>query len=271
MSIYITALILSTIAGLSTLVGGCVAFITNKNSMKMLSIGLGFSAGVMIYISLGGLLGEATEILAKTYAEKAGWITYFSFIVGIALAILIDFFIPDHIQTKYGNKENDDEEERRFFKTPEQIKRIKKAGLTTAIAVAIHNFPEGLTTFFATTADLKLGLTVVIAIAIHNIPEGIAIALPVYHATGSRRKAFKYCALSGLMEPLGGVIGFTLIHYLFPNFTIGAMFALIAGIMTYIAFDTLLPLSREYDTSHYSITGVVLGLLIMSFVTLCVH
>ncbi len=271
MSIYVIALILSTIAGLSTLVGGCVAFFTNKNSMRMLSIGLGFSAGVMIFISLGGLIGEANEMLAKTYASKAGWITFLSFVLGIALAILIDFFMPDHIQSKYENTENSEIEEKHFFRTPEQIKKIKKAGLTTAIAVAIHNFPEGLTTFFATTADIKLGITVVMAIAIHNIPEGMAIALPVYQATGSKRKAFKYCALSGLMEPLGGVIGFTLIHYLFPNFTIGAMFGLIAGIMTYIAFDTLLPLSREYDTAHYSITGVVLGILLMSFVTLCVH
>ncbi len=271
MNIYVVALLLSAVAGLSTLIGGCVAFFTNKNSMRMLSIGLGFSAGVMIYISLGGLLGEASDILAKTYAAKAGLITFLSFVAGIAIAILIDFFMPDHIQTKYEIQENEEHEEKHFFKTPEQIKKIKKAGLTTAIAVAIHNFPEGLTTFFATTADIKLGLTVVMAIAIHNIPEGMAIALPVYHATGSKRKAFKYCALSGLMEPLGGVIGFTLIHYLFPNFTIGAMFALIAGIMTYIAFDTLLPLSREYDTAHYSITGVVLGILLMSFVTLCIH
>ena len=126
MNIYVIALILSAVAGLSTLIGGCVAFFTNKNSMKMLSIGLGFSAGVMIYISLGGLLGEANDILAKTYDTKAGWITYLSFIAGIVIAILIDFFMPDHIQTKYEGKENEEHEEKHFFKTPEQIKKIKK-------------------------------------------------------------------------------------------------------------------------------------------------
>ena len=143
-------------------------------------------------------------------------------------------------------------------------KKIKRASLITAVAVAVHNFPEGLATFFATTVDVKLGLTVVIAIAIHNIPEGIAIALPVYQATGSKRKAFYYTILSGLSEPLGGFMGFALINLLFPDFAIGLMFAIVAGIMTYISFDTLLPLSREYDTGHYSITGVVLGMIVIA-------
>lgn len=275
MKIYLLALLFSTIAGLSTLVGGSVAFFVKRNSMKMLSVGLGFSAGVMIFISLTQLLAEGSELIKEAFGKNQDWITLVAFACGILLAILIDYLIPDHIQEKvdFGDKSDDKliidsvEEEVRegIFKTPEQIMKIKRAGLTTAVALAIHNFPEGLTTFFATTADIKLGLSIVVAIALHNIPEGIAVAVPIYHATGSRLKAFKYCLFAGLAEPLGGVVGFSLIHFLFPNLTIGVMYATIAGIMTYISFDTLLPLSRKYDTAHYSITGVVLGMLLMGF------
>lgn len=268
MNIYVTALILSTIAGLATLIGGFITFFIKRNSMRVLSIGLGFSAGVMIFISLVDLLPMSASMVIKTFGDKFEWVTLAGFAIGILIAILIDYFIPDHLQDKFlehGDHSHLDEEEHGFFKTPEQIKKIKRVGLTTAIAVAIHNFPEGLTTFFATTASIKLGLSIFTAIAIHNIPEGIAIAVPIYQATGSKRKALSYCLLAGLAEPIGGILGFGLIHFFFPELTIGVMFALIAGIMTYISFDTILPLSKEYDTAHYSITGVVLGMLLIGF------
>lgn len=278
MNTYLTALALSTLAGLSTLIGGFVTFFINKNSMRALAIGLGFSAGVMIFISLVSLLPESREIIIEHFGKNSGWITLAGFTLGILMAILIDYLLPDHVTIPAGkdshsgedlpDEDEDDGGELKLFKTPEQIRKIKHAGLTTAVAVMVHNFPEGLTTFFATTASLKLGLTIFLAIAIHNIPEGIAIAVPIYQATGSKRKALGYCLLSGLAEPLGGILGFAFIHFFFPQMTIGIMFALIAGIMTYISFDTLLPLAREYDTAHYSITGVVLGMLLMGITVL---
>ena len=263
-NIYLLALLFSTIAGLSTLIGGSVAFFLKKNSVKILAIGLGFSAGVMIFVSLTELLPNSHEMILQTFGPKSGWITLLSFFAGMLIAVLIDFLIPDHIH----NEEHSEEhlracQEGGIFKTPEQIQRIKRVGLTTAIAVTIHNFPEGLATFFATTASLKLGFSVFLAIAIHNIPEGIAIAVPIFHATNSKRKALSYCLLAGLAEPLGGILGFLLIHFLFPEISIALIFALIAGIMTYISFDTILPLAHEYDTAHYSITGVVVGMLVM--------
>jgi len=260
---YLLALFLSTIAGLSTLIGGLVTLFLKKNSMRVLAVGLGFSAGVMIFISLNELLPSSHKMVLETFGANSGWITLLCFFIGILVAILIDYLIPDHIKNEEHPHVRTNESNEGLFKTPEQIQKIKRAGLTTAVAVTIHNFPEGLATFYATTASVKLGLSVFLAIAIHNIPEGIAIAVPIYQATNSKRKALVYCLLSGLAEPLGGVLGFLLLHFFFPQISIAFIFAFIAGIMTYISFDTILPLAHEYDTAHYSITGVIVGMLIM--------
>lgn len=267
---YLLALILSTLAGLSTILGGVVTFFIKKDSLKLLSFGLGLSAGVMLFISLADLYPEAQEMIKNQMGESFLWLTVVSFAFGILVAVLIDYFIPDHIQENMfdkqigANEQNIDSTD--CVKNENaiiSIGKIKKAGITTAIVVAVHNFPEGLATFFTTTQNMTLGLGIVFAIAIHNIPEGIAISIPVYQATHSKRKAFWYSFLSGMAEPVGGVIGFILIQTLFPNICLGILFALVAGIMTYISIDTLLPMSKSYDTGHYSISGVVLGLIIM--------
>lgn len=267
---YLLALILSTLAGLSTILGGVVTFFIKKDSLKLLSFGLGLSAGVMLFISLADLYPEAQEMIKNQMGESFLWLTVVSFALGILVAVLIDYFIPDHIQENMfdkqigANEQNIDSTD--CVKNENaiiSIGKIKKAGITTAVVVAAHNFPEGLATFFTTTQNITLGLGIVFAIAIHNIPEGIAISIPVYQATHSKRKAFWYSFLSGMAEPVGGVIGFILIQTLFPNICLGILFALVAGIMTYISIDTLLPMSKSYDTGHYSISGVVLGLVIM--------
>ncbi len=271
MNEYILPLILSTLAGLSTVIGGAVTFFIKKHSMKTLSVGLGFSAGVMIFISLAELLPQSREYIKGYFGVNHGWIVLASFAVGLLVAVLIDRFVPDHIKDEEHFISDDTrvevvekcEGDVCLVKTREEWVKLKRTGLVTALAVAIHNLPEGLATFFASSVDLALGLTIVLAIAIHNIPEGIAIALPVYQATGSKRKVFWYTLLAGLAEPAGGILGFFIIKLLFPEIAIGIMFAVVAGIMTYISFDTLLPLSKEYDSGHYSITGVVLGMLLI--------
>lgn len=267
---HLTALLLSTLAGLSTVIGGFVTFFIKENSLKFLSFGLGLSAGVMLFISLVDLYPESIEMLKTQMGENFVWLAIIFFALGILLAVLIDYFIPDHIQgqmfTKQigANEKNIDstdcaEDENAII----SIGKIRKAGILTAIVVAVHNLPEGLATFFITAQDVMLGLGIIFAIAIHNIPEGMAISIPVYQATHSKRKAFWYSFLSGMAEPVGGVVGFVVIKSLFPNLCIGTLFALVSGIMTYISIDTLLPLSKDYDTGHYSISGVVLGLIIM--------
>lgn len=267
---YLIAFILSTIAGLSTVVGGFVTFFIKGNSLKYLSFGLGLSAGVMLFVSLVDLYPEATEMIRAQIGQNLAWLSILCFGIGMLIAVLIDFFIPDHIQdsmfTKQigANEQNKDstdctEDENAII----SIGKIKRAGIITAIVVALHNLPEGLATFTLATQDIMLSLGVIFAIAIHNIPEGMAISIPVYQATHSKRKAFLYSFLSGMAEPVGGVLGFLIIKTLFPNLCVGLLFALVAGIMTYISIDTLLPLSKDYDTGHYSISGVVLGLMIM--------
>ena len=198
------------------------------------------------------------------------WLTVLFFALGMLVAILIDYFVPDHIQENMFNKQIGANEQNIDSTNCEEnenavisIGKIKKAGIITTVIVAVHNFPEGLATFFTTTQNATLGLGIVIAIAIHNIPEGMAISIPVYQATHSKRKAFWYSFLSGMAEPVGGVIGFFLVKAFFPDICLGVLFSFVAGIMTYISIDTLLPLSKDYDTGHYSISGVSLGLILM--------
>lgn len=275
---YLTALILSTIAGLSTVLGGFVTFFIKGNSLKYLSFGLGLSAGVMLFVSLVDLYPESCELIKNQMGDNFAWLSVFWFGIGILTAVLIDYFIPDHIQAQMFTKQiganekcidSADCAENENAIIP--IGKIKRAGIITAIVVALHNLPEGLATFTLASQDLMLGLGVVFAIAIHNIPEGMAISIPVYQATHSKRKAFFYSFLSGMAEPVGGVIGFIIISAFFPNLCVGILFALVSGIMTYISLDTLLPLSKDYDTGHYSISGIVLGLLIMGVALVFLH
>ena len=247
-------LILTLLAGMSTLLGGFMTFFVKRDSFKALSIGLGFSAGVMVYISLTELMKSSTIMLNVSFGEKlSSLITFVFFFVGILVAIMIDYFIPDHI------------EEDLFSEHPHcnHKHKIKRAGLITAIAVAVHNFPEGLATFLVSSHDLSLGIPVSIAIAIHNIPEGIAVALPIYHSTGKKRYAIWYSFLSGISEPIAGLVGILCLKMFMPEWMVGAMFAAVAGIMVYISFDTLLPMAREYGENHHVITGIIAGMFVI--------
>lgn len=256
MNAYILPLILTLFAGMSTLIGGFVTFFIKRNNLKALSVGLGFSAGVMVYVSLRELMEEAPEMLNAYYGEIiSNALAFGGFFLGILIAVAIDYFMPDHIESDFLN---------RSVKI-QQRRKIQRAGFITAIAVTLHNFPEGMATFLVSSQDLMLGIPVAIAIAIHNIPEGIAIALPIFHATGKKRLAILYTFLSGISEPVGGLIGVVLLKTIMPAQCVGVMTAAVAGIMVYLSFDTLLPLAREYGENHHVIIGIVLGMLIMGF------
>jgi len=247
----VIALLLTLFAGLATAIGSVFAFVVKKDNLKALSVGLGFSAGVMIFLSFTDIIPSASEMLKTNFPIKCNWIVYCGFIIGICIAVLIDYFIPDHI----------DEKE---FTHPDVVsadKRMQRAGLLTAVAICVHNFPEGMATFLTASHDLTLGASVALAIAIHNIPEGIAVALPIYHSTGKKRYATLYAALSGLSEPVGAAIGMILLHFFMPQIMIGVAMAAVAGIMIYISFDTLLPLAREFGNWHLSMVGIISGML----------
>ena len=248
---YIIPLLITLFAGLATAIGSVFAFVIKRDNLKALSVGLGFSAGVMIFLSFNDILPAATSMLWQNFPNKHEWIVYAGFIIGILIAILIDYFIPDHI----------DEKELLNPEVVSSDKRIKRAGLLTAVAICIHNFPEGMATFLTASHNITLGISVGLAIAIHNIPEGIAVALPIYHSTGKKRYATLYAALSGISEPVGAVIGMILLHFFMPQIMIGVAMAAVAGIMIYISFDTLLPLAKEFGNWHLSMVGIISGVL----------
>ena len=251
---FIPAMLITLFAGLSTAIGGGIAFVVKKDNLKALSVGLGFSAGVMIFVSFIDMLPVADKLLALNFPHTHDWITYGGFIIGLIVAILIDYFLPDHIDTD--DVLHPDAPAHHNYK-------IKRAGLFTAIAICVHNFPEGMATFFTTTQNVTLGLSVGIAIAIHNIPEGIAVALPMYHVTGKKRYAMLYAALSGITEPIGALVGMMIFGLFLPQVLIGALMAAVAGIMIYISFDTLLPLAKEYGDWHQSLVGIISGILVI--------
>ncbi|WP_417332373.1 zinc transporter ZupT [Halarcobacter sp.] len=262
---YLIAFSLTLFAGLSTSIGAVLAFFSKDKNYTILSLGMGFSAGVMIYVSFMEILKKAqdsfTQVLSNaTYAEL---LTLIFFFLGIALSAIIDRLIPEDVNP-HEPKSNQELKELKTDHKMLNTNALKRTGLFTALAIGIHNFPEGFATFISALDSLTLGVTIALAIAIHNIPEGMAVSLPIYHATGERKKAFWYATLSGLAEPVGAVLGYFLLLPLMGDATLGITFAVVAGIMIYISFDELLPAARVYGNAHTTIAGLVFGMFIMA-------
>lgn len=253
---------LTLFAGLATGIGGALAFFTKKTNTKFLAVSLGFSAGVMIYISMVEIFQKAKTNLTSALGLAPGyWATIGGFFGGIVLIAVIDKLIP-----KVDNPHELRKVEDMSLDNLATIKQNKlmRMGLFTALAITIHNFPEGLATFLMSYQDPRLGIAIAVAIAIHNIPEGIAVSVPVYFATGKRKKAFLYSVLSGISEPIGALIGFSLLLPFINQVVMGILFAAVAGIMMFISVDELLPSAREYGESHLSIYGLVAGMAVMA-------
>lgn len=251
---------LTIFAGMATGIGGAIAFFAKRTNTTFLAYSLGFSAGVMVYISFTEILQEARVIIGEQFAEKpAAWITFAFFIAGFFLTALIDKIVPsqENPHEARGVEQMDDSCPRR------KGKKLLRLGAFTAIALGIHNFPEGIATFMAGMSDITVGISIAIAIAIHNIPEGIAVAVPVYYATGSRKKAFWWATLSGLAEPIGAAFGFLILSFFDSQIVLGYVFAIIAGIMIYISFDELLPAAHKYGKHHTAIYGLISGMIVI--------
>lgn len=249
----IFAFIITLIAGLSTGIGSAIAFFCRKTNFKFLSVALGFSAGVMIYVSFIEILPKAIEISGEI-------ISVISFFCGVLIMAIIDFLVPS-FENPHELHSIEDMEDKDKAK---RYRKLHRLGLFTALAIAIHNFPEGMVTFVSAITDPGLGISIAVAIAIHNIPEGIAVSVPIYYATNSRKKAFIWSFLSGLAEPLGAFVAYLLLMKFISSSFLGILFASVAGIMMYISFDELLPTAREYGKPHYSIFGLFLGMLVMA-------
>lgn len=260
-STVIYALLLTLFAGLATGVGSLVAFFTSRTNTKFLSFALGFSAGVMIYVSLVEIFVKAKDSLTTSLGDTKGYaFTVLGFFGGMLLIALIDRLIPKGENPHEVKKVEALQQE----PTAAEFAKLKKMGVFTALAIAIHNFPEGIATFMSAIESPQLGLAIAIAVAIHNIPEGIAVAVPIYYATGDRKKAFKLSFLSGLSEPVGAVAAYLILMPFLTDTMFGIIFAGVAGIMVFISLDELLPAAREYDETHTSIYGVVVGMMVMA-------
>jgi ZIP family zinc transporter len=262
------ALGLTLFAGLATGLGSLVVFFTRKPTLTLLSFGLGFSSGVMVYVSLVELLPSSIELMAKAMGQGVGdWVAVGCFFGGMLLSAVIDSLVP--------NPENPHEavslEQIREISEGDQhaldqrkLAALKRLGPLTALVIGLHNFPEGMATFASTLADPSLGVTIAIAVAIHNIPEGISVAVPIYFATGNRNRALWQSFASGLAEPIGALIAYLLLMSFMTDGVIAGMLASVAGIMVFISFDELVPTAREYGKGHTAIAGVGLGMAVMA-------
>ncbi|MDU1903800.1 MAG: zinc transporter ZupT [Dysgonomonas sp.] len=250
------AFILTAIAGLSTGIGSLISLLARRTNTNFLCASLGFSAGVMIYISFMEMLPTAKMELFSVYGDKAGTLyMILGFFGGIALINLIDFMIPKSFNPH----------EIQGVEDMGKKKGLKRTGLIVALSIAIHNFPEGIATFTSALGSLDVAIPITIAIAIHNIPEGIAVAVPIYHSTGSRKKAFWLSFMSGLAEPFGALIAYLFLMQFWTPQLNGIILAVVSGIMIFISLDELLPSAEKYGKHHISIMGLIAGMLVMAF------
>jgi ZIP family zinc transporter len=250
---------LTLFAGLSTGIGSALAFFTRSTNTRFLSLSLGFSAGVMVYVSFVEILQQARESLVPVFGERLGtWYTILSFFAGILVIAVIDRLIPSHenpheirrVEEVDGNESKDS--------------KLVRMGIFTALAIAIHNFPEGIATFMAGLSERSIAIPIAVAIAIHNIPEGIAVAVPISHGTGNKRKGFILSFLSGLAEPVGALLAWLILMPFLSDTLFGYIFAGVAGIMVFISIDELLPTAREYGLHHHGVYGFLAGMAVMA-------
>ena len=304
------ALGLTVFAGMATGIGSVIAFTAKRTNYRFLSVATGFSAGVMLYVSFVEIFLKGAESLSVTYGEYWGnWVNAGAFFAGVVFIGIIDTLIPaeenphetpaesetaplhdvdiseaDFDDLRVAAAAAGDEAADAALGGPSAPRhasesgepdiphqKLLRMGLFTALAIAIHNFPEGLATFLAALEDPALGVAIAVAIALHNIPEGISVSVPIFYATGNRKKAFMYSVLSGLAEPLGAGIAYLVLRLTvagpdgaFPPQIMGILFSGVAGIMVYISLDELLPTSRAYGKGHDSLYGLFGGMVVMA-------
>jgi len=251
---------LTLFAGLATGIGSALAFFSNRTNTRFLATSLGLSAGVMIYVSFMEIMVKAHDALTVALGDHtAAWATAGGFFGGILFMALLD---------RMPSLESGNPHELRRVEEMDadalRQRKLLRMGMFSAVAIAIHNFPEGLATFLSALDDPSVGVSIAIAIAIHNIPEGIAVSVPIFYATGDRKRAFRLSFLSGLSEPLGALIGYFILLPFMSDVVFGVVFAAVAGIMVFISLDELLPAAEEYGEHHGAIYGLIGGMAIMA-------
>ena len=251
-------------AGLATGIGSTIAFFAKTTNKGFFALSMGFSAGVMIYLSFVEILPKATGYISEYFTEvQAAALAAAALVGGLVLMALIDAVVPsganphENTQVELMNESSAAEVEK-------QNKALLRMGLFVALAIAIHNFPEGLATFLLVLDDPEIGIALAVAVAMHNIPEGIADSVPVYYATKSKLKAFRLSFLSGLAEPAGALIGYLILAQFLNHLVLGVIFAMVAGVMIFLAIDTLLPTARNSARGHLTVYGVIAGMAVIA-------
>jgi ZIP family zinc transporter len=254
------AFLITLFAGLATGIGSAIAFFTHHTNRAFFAISMGFSAGVMIYLSFVEILPKAVDYIGG----DSGFATAsLALIGGLLLMAVIDAVVPS------GANPHENTEVELLEVSPAEAearkqKSLYRIGVFVALAIAIHNFPEGLATFLLVLDDPQVGIALAIAVALHNIPEGIAVSIPIYYATKSRAKAFGWSFASGLSEPAGAVIGYLILAPFLSDYLLGIIFAMVAGVMVFLAIDTLLPTARNSARGHLTVYGVIAGMAVMA-------
>lgn len=244
------ALGISVIAGMSTLLGALIIFITDSKSERTITLSLGFAAGVMISVTFTDLFPGSQNFFFEAVGQKKGILLSVLFLImGILIGMGIDYFVP--------HEEYDEENQEK----PHQ--NLYRVGFVSMMAIMLHNFPEGIATFMAGYQDITLGITIAIAITLHNIPEGISVALPIYFATGSKKQALKYTFLSGIAEPVGAFLAFIVLRPFINDLVLGAIFGIVGGIMLYISLEELIPSSRQYGYKRLALFSTFAGICLM--------
>lgn len=272
------AFLLVFLAGMATSLGSVIPFFVRRGGRKFLSAVMGFSAGVLIYLALAGLMGESHESLEAVYSAKTGGLfSVAAFFAGVLIISIADHFSGSchsfhhshkhHCENgKPGKEEHDGNSEKHSYN-----EKLLRTGLFTAITLSIHNLPEGFAIFMAALKEPAMAVPMTIAVAVHNVPVGIAIAMPVYFATRRKRKAFLYTFLTGLTELIGAVLGYLIFSPYLNEALFGIVFAVAAGIMIFLSFDELLPVSREYGGQHISLYGLLSGMAVMAVTLVFAH
>lgn len=256
---------LTAVAGLSTGIGSAIAFVAKPTNRGFLAGSLGFSAGVMIYVSFVEMLPSAFELLEREHGERGAWWATAGFFGGVVVTALIDFLVPN-VENPHEASLVEDMGTKKL-----EARQLERVGLLTAVAIAVHNFPEGFATMFAAQSDLMLGVPVAVAVALHNIPEGISVSVPVYYATGSRKKAFWFSFLSGVSEPVGALLGYLVLRPFINDTLVAIVLAAVAGVMVFISLDQLVPNAKKYGKEHHSVYGLIGGMAVMALSLLLLH
>lgn len=244
MSNVVYSFLISLLAGLSTLLGSFMIF-RKKTSNKILAGSLSFAAGVMITVSLTDLLPTCYQLLTNFYFQTFAILLLMTFFtLGVIVSMIIDKYLPDN------NIKSDN-------------KTLYRIGLFSMIAIILHNIPEGIATFMASSVDKGLGLSLAVAISLHNIPEGISISIPIYYATKSKKRSLLYTFISGLSEPFGAILAYIFLSPFINDILMGCLFAIIAGIMIHISVYELLPTSKKYCYNKTMYIFFILGILVM--------